>query len=104
MKHSQTLEEQKKILLERMRMKRAVYRRQLWPHDQMSKEQKDIDDDTFPRSVAFKILTHHPYFLLTVAAGLVFGGSRKAIIAAATSAATAALHRYGVNHLFHFGK
>lgn len=105
MKHSQNLEEQKIILLEKIRMKRAMYRRQLLPYDEMSMEQQGMaDDDTFPRSIAFKILTRHPYFLLTVAAGLVFAGPRKAVIAAATSSALAALQRYGVNHLFHFGR
>jgi hypothetical protein len=102
---TQNLEEQKRILLDRIRYKRAEYRRQLLPYDKLSAEEQGLlDDDTFPRSIAFKLLTHHPYFLLIVAAGLVFAGPRKTIIAAITSSALAALQRYGMDHLFHFGR
>lgn len=96
------LEEQKQALLEKIRIRRAEYRIQFIPYDKLRKEQEGIaDDDAFPRSLVFKLLTRHPYFLLGVAAALVFAGPRKSLIAAATSSAVAGLKRYGINYFLH---
>lgn len=101
----QKLEQQKQALLEKIRIRRAEYRIQLMPYDKVRNEQDGtVAEDTFPRSVAFKLLSRHPYFLLGVAAALIFAGPRKSLIAAATSTAVAALQRYGINHIFHSHK
>jgi hypothetical protein len=99
------LEKQKVILLERIRRKREEYRLQLMPEDKRIKERYGIhEEDEFPRSTTFKILTRHPYFLLIAVAALTFAGPRKSLIAALTSTAMAALKRYGMSYLFSFGR
>jgi len=105
MNQLQDLEEQQNALLERIRAKRAEYRRQLLPHERLLQEEQGIyDDNVFPRSITFRILTHHYYIVLIAAAALLFAGPRKTITAAVASSALAALQRYSMQHLFRFGK
>lgn len=101
MNRGQKLEEEKQAVLERIRIRRAEYRMQFLPRERLDKDGRLVDSDTFPRSVAFKLLTHHPFLLLGAAAALFFAGPRKSLIAAATSAALAALQRYGIQHFLH---
>ena len=62
---SLSLEEQKKILLDRMEENRRNYRNnftQQFDSDQNSTVLSG-NSGVFPRSHTFKLLTHHPYFI-----------------------------------------
>jgi hypothetical protein len=102
MNHLQQLEQQKQAVLERIQTRRVEYRYRFVPRENVMQEGDPVSyDNVFPRSITFKLLSRHPYFLLGAAAALLFAGPRKSLIAAATSAAVAALKRYGVDHFFH---
>lgn len=81
---SSSLEEQKKILLDRMEENRRNYRNNFIQPVSGTENSTALSDNsgTFPRSHTFKLLTHHPYLIgiALIAALAVSRGSLKNVL------------------------
>ncbi len=81
---SLTLEEQKKILLDRMEENRRNYRNNFIQRLPVAEDSTVVSDNSgeFPRSHTFKLLTHHPYLIgiALFAALIVSRGSLKNLL------------------------
>ena len=81
---SQSLEEEKKLLLAQMESSRATYRARFFRSDGTTRD-LDSQPQVFPRSLLFKTLTRHPYLCAIAAIGMVVLGPRRAISMVAKS-------------------